>query len=247
MDDFPRYKLITLVQEYEQQLYQNKSRCRSFLNDFCGEYRREVFVLSTAVEGKVPGQLLKYKGSNSSSLQVVIAQLKERLKANYAFREYASLWAVESWALALDIISPDDDNCLLLETVEQTPENEMLQDSLFLATLLNEVGLIDDLAKLGVDLDHTDQKERTPLINAVICGNKKIVDKLLNLGAVLEIKDETGYTALHWAIMLGAVEIVKLLLAAGADSRIISKTGLNGLELALYYKQNKIAKLIKNY
>ena len=105
MRNFPRYKLISLIKEYGAKLYYSKSRCRNFLNDFCGEYKREVFVLSTAVEERVPQELLNFRQSNQLSLESQIMQLKERLKINYAFTDTASLWAVETWVLALDIIS----------------------------------------------------------------------------------------------------------------------------------------------
>ena len=246
MKEFPRYKLIILVKKYGERLYYNKRYCRSFLNDFCGEYKSEVFVLSTAVEENVPSELLKYKDSNKLSLQSLIVQLKERLKENYAFAEPAALWAVESWALALNIASLKKDNYLLLKTVDQLEVNEKLQKSLFFSVLIGDLSLLDDLIKLGVDLNYTDEKKRTPLIYAIISGNNQIVNKLLELGVVTNIKDETGHTALDWAIMLGESKSVELLLTAGANLQDSNKNRLNSLELAQQYQQNHIRKLLEN-
>ncbi|WP_204700204.1 ankyrin repeat domain-containing protein [Halanaerobacter jeridensis] len=247
MRDFPRYKLLSLIKEYGAKLYQSKSRCRSFLNDFCGQYKREVFVLSTAVEENVPQELLNFKEKNKLSLQSLIVQLKERLKMNYAFTEYASLWAVESWALALDVISVVGDKSFLLETVKPTTENDELQRSLLFASLIGNFDLISDLIKLGVNLNYTDEKGRTPLIYAIISGNCQVVDELLALGAKTEIKDQTGYTALQWAIMLGEDKIVKLLLAADADIDNLSAAGCTALELAQNYGQQDIYQCLKDF
>ena len=247
MEDFPRYKLISLIKEHGGALYCNKRRCRSFLNDFCGEYKREVFVLSTAVECKVPEEMLRYKEKEQFPLQTLIVQLKERLKSDYAFTEYASLWAVETWALALDIISVLEDESFLLETVNQSSENEQLQKSLFFSSLINNVDLIDDLIKLGVNLDYRDKKKRTPLIYAVISGNFEVVNKLLALGAKTELKDETGYTALHWAVMLGEEEIVELLLEFDAAINVPNVNHNTVLDLAEHYDQQEIYQLLKSY
>ena len=247
MRDFPRYKLINLIKKYDDKLYYSQSRCRNFLNDFCGQYQREVFVLSTAVEEKVPQELLNFKGKNQLSLQSLIVQLKERLKMNYAFTEYASLWAVETWALALDVISVVEDNSFVLETVKPTTENDELQRSLFFSALIGNVALIDDLIKVGINLNYTDEKGRTPLIYAVIAGELQVVDKLLDLGVKTEIQDSTGYTALHWAVMLGEANIVKLLLLADADINNSSTTGLTPLELAQHYEQKEIYHCLKDF
>ena len=247
MENFPRYKLINLIKKYGTELYASKNRCRNFLNDFCGEYQREVFVLSTAVEEKVPHELLRCQQQRQFPVQSLFVQLKERLKSNYAFTEYASLWAVETWALALDIISATGEDKLCLETVSQAVENEELQKSLFFATLIDNAALIDDLVKLGVNLDYTDEKERTALIYAVISGNAKVVEKLLELGVQTKIKDETGYTALQWAVMLGEKEILQSLLTATAD---LNETNINGnlvLDLAQHYQQPEIYQLLKNF
>lgn len=228
MNDFPRYKLISLIKKYGDKLYYNKTRCRNLLNDFCGKYKREVFVLSTAVEENVPQELLCFKESNNFSLQPLIVQLKERLKENYAFTDSASLWAVETWALALDILT----------------ENDELQQSLFFAVLIANLDLIADLIELGVDLNYKDYKDRTALIYAVISGNRIVVDKLLTWGVKTEIKDKTGYTALHWAIMLGEEEIVQSLLKAEAKVNNKTDQGYTALDLAQHYHQEDIYKIL---
>lgn len=246
MENFARYKLINLIKKHGAKIYSSKNRCRNFLNDFCGAYKREIFVLSTAVEEKVPHELLRSQEKRQFPVQSLVVQLKKRLKKNYAFTEYASLWAVETWVLALDIISTTGEDKFGLETVNQASDNDELQKSFFFSALIDNASLIDDLIKLGADLNDTDEKERTALIYAVISGNIEVVKKLLELGAQTELKDETGYTALEWAVMLGEEEILQSLLAADADFNQTSVNDKTALDLAQHYHQQEIYKLLKS-
>lgn len=59
---------------------------------------------------------------------------------------------------------------------------------------------------------------RTPLIEAVIAGQRNAAKRLLEAGAALNVFDKAmGYTALMWACNRGDLETVKLLVQAGAD------------------------------
>src|SRR5439155_18156597 len=63
----------------------------------------EVFVLVSALEEQVVGDLLAGLGSQSWAL--VAARLTRRLVEHRALENEAALWSVESWALALRVIT----------------------------------------------------------------------------------------------------------------------------------------------
>lgn len=105
MNDLPRQQLHKIVDQYGQSVVDNPRRCKALLYDYCGGYRREIFVLSTAQEENVPKTL--QDGSNHIPLPVLAAQLTQRLVENRALDEVAARWAVESWAYALGIALPE--------------------------------------------------------------------------------------------------------------------------------------------
>ncbi|MCL2799145.1 MAG: ankyrin repeat domain-containing protein [Endomicrobia bacterium] len=58
----------------------------------------------------------------------------------------------------------------------------------------------------------------TPLLSAVIAGDKKIIELLLKNGADIKAADKIGNTALTWAIKCNAdYQIINLLIHNGAD------------------------------
>jgi tetratricopeptide (TPR) repeat protein len=108
-DDLPRRKLREIV-AYREALADKTGRdvlkdpqlCKALLKDLCGEHKREIFVLVTALEEGIAANLLA--AQENMPLQVLLAQLTERLVDNRALNENAARWAVESWALALEVI-----------------------------------------------------------------------------------------------------------------------------------------------
>jgi ABC-type transporter Mla MlaB component len=99
--DVPRQKLQEIVAHYGDAIVEDPRRCRALLLDLCGEYRREIFVLTTAQEEQVPNDLLEMGERMPTS--VLVAQLTRRLMDNRALTEDAARWAVESWAEALGL------------------------------------------------------------------------------------------------------------------------------------------------
>ncbi|MFM7476068.1 MAG: hypothetical protein ACKO2T_10145, partial [Microcystis aeruginosa] len=74
--------------------------------DLCGQYQKEIAVLVGALKERVPADLLA--SQNSTPPVVFLARLTKKLQDNLGLAEEAARWAVESWALALGVISSND-------------------------------------------------------------------------------------------------------------------------------------------
>jgi WD40 repeat protein len=103
VNDLPRQKLCQIIAQYGPALTDDARRTEALLRDFCGEYKREIFVLVSALRGQVAADLLT--SQTSVPREVLLAQLTRRLQENLALAEDAARWAVESWALALGVIA----------------------------------------------------------------------------------------------------------------------------------------------
>lgn len=106
MNNIPRQKLREIILQYGRSLCDEPKRCEAFLQDFCSQYRKEVSVLIIALKERVPADLLA--SPNSTPPVVLLARLTKRLKDNVSLTEDAARWAVESWGLALGVISEAD-------------------------------------------------------------------------------------------------------------------------------------------
>ena len=106
MNNLPRQKLCELILKYGRSLCDEPQRCEGLLRDFCGQYRKEISALVGAAREGIPGELIS--SQNSVPPVVLLARLTKKLHENLALDEKAARWAVESWALALGVISSQD-------------------------------------------------------------------------------------------------------------------------------------------
>ncbi|MFZ4789826.1 MAG: formylglycine-generating enzyme family protein [Candidatus Competibacteraceae bacterium] len=102
MHNEPCEKLRELIVEYGRSLCDDPRRCEPLLKDYCGQYKREIFVLITAMKNRVAEDLLKTSAGVPHVL--LLARLIKRLEDELAMTTEAAQWAVESWALALGVI-----------------------------------------------------------------------------------------------------------------------------------------------
>jgi hypothetical protein len=102
--DEARNILLQAVREHREAALSSRARCLSLLKDYGGNDHPEVVMLADCVEHHVAQRLVEYTGK-SITLEV-IETMAEYLhaKAFYAFEH--SEWAVESWALALNVGVP---------------------------------------------------------------------------------------------------------------------------------------------
>ncbi|MBN2004767.1 MAG: hypothetical protein JXA21_15525 [Anaerolineae bacterium] len=125
LHDFPRQKLRTLILEYGPAILEDTRRCRALLLDYCSSYPREVNVLIKALEEGIPASLRVLTINSGMALAVPpalrLAQLAQQLVDMWMFEETAARWAVETWALALDVIQPAE---VLPQNVENNHQTE---------------------------------------------------------------------------------------------------------------------------
>ena len=117
MNNAPRQMLRLIINKYGQDLCGNRRRCEGLLKDLCGEYRREINVLTSALEERVPLDLLAAATSMPSEL--LLTKLTKRLEDNLGLTGEASRWAVNSWAFALGILSEAEIQAKELKEKEQ--------------------------------------------------------------------------------------------------------------------------------
>lgn len=93
--------LRRILDKYGNAVCGDAKRCENLLMDLCGAHRREINVLVNAIEERVPLDLLA--GSRSMPLELLLTRLENRLEEQTATTAEAASWAVESWALALNL------------------------------------------------------------------------------------------------------------------------------------------------
>jgi hypothetical protein len=103
MNEIPRQKLCEIIQKYSASLCHDPVRLEGLLRDFCGQYRKEISLLVSATKERVTADLLT--SPSSLPVETLLARLTNRLQDNLGLAEDAARWAVETWALALGVIS----------------------------------------------------------------------------------------------------------------------------------------------
>lgn len=120
MNDLPRQKLVELVRRHGKSLVDNPRRAEGLFRDYFGEHRREISVLTLALEEHVALDLLAAPAGTPRG--VLLSRLSRRLCDNLGLSEEAANWAVNSWALALGVISIDDLKTLERQSSAETPK-----------------------------------------------------------------------------------------------------------------------------
>lgn len=103
MNDAPRQTLRALVARHGTGLCSDARRCEALLRDTAGAHRREVNILVSALKERVPLDLLAAQSAMPRGL--LLARLSKRLEDHLALTPEAARWAVDSWALALGVLT----------------------------------------------------------------------------------------------------------------------------------------------
>jgi hypothetical protein len=121
MNNLPRQKLLEIIRRHGPEIIDKPRRCAGLMRDNFPAHRREISVLTTALEERIPAELLT-GGSGQMPRTALLARLAARLHDDVAMEASAARWTVHTWALALDIITPDELHTL--ELAEAPPATE---------------------------------------------------------------------------------------------------------------------------
>ncbi len=102
MNAAPRQKLREIIRQHGQKVIENPRRVENLLRDYCGEYRREISVLTMALEENAVADMLS---ASVLPRKVMLSRLAQRLCDNLALSESAAHWSIESWAWTFGLIS----------------------------------------------------------------------------------------------------------------------------------------------
>lgn len=105
MNEQVRQKLREIIIRHGRQMLSDARLCESLLRDYCGQYKKEIFVLVCAVREQVAADLLI--SQDTVPREMLHTLLVKRLQNNLALTEEASRWAVEAWSQAVAGLPPD--------------------------------------------------------------------------------------------------------------------------------------------
>ncbi|MET0623459.1 MAG: right-handed parallel beta-helix repeat-containing protein [Pyrinomonadaceae bacterium] len=118
MNEQPRQKLREIVARHGPSVAHDARRCEGLLKDYSAQYRREVSVLVSALEEHIPQDLSAAPAGTPR--RVLLTRLARRLADHRGLSETAASWSVNSWALALGLISDDELKAVEEAVVEGT-------------------------------------------------------------------------------------------------------------------------------
>jgi len=103
MNDLPRHTLSRVIAEHGRGICDSPKRVEALLRDLCGLHRREINIIIGALEERVAADLIA--AVSSVPREMLLARLAARLRDNLAYTPEAARWGVETWAVALGIVS----------------------------------------------------------------------------------------------------------------------------------------------
>src|ERR1700754_172293 len=106
--------------------------------------------------------------------------------------------------------------CVLFGACTQQRSRNTQTDALFRATVEGNTDMVRSLlSSPGADVNATDERGNTPLLEAARYGHDDICRVLIGAGANLKAKDRDGKTALMLAVQGDHDEVVRILKQAG--------------------------------
>lgn len=106
MNPTPRRRLREIVGQHGHELVGDPKRTKALLMDLCGEHTLEINLLGMAQEERVAADLLQVTSGTPKAM--LLDQLTRRLQERRGLTADSARWAVESWALALGVVTTAD-------------------------------------------------------------------------------------------------------------------------------------------
>lgn len=113
------------------------------------------------------------------------------------------------------------------------------------ADIDDQLDVVEELIRRGVELDTPDVRGNTPLFVAVYCGSILTVQALLSAGANPNSMNKAGETPLHNAALYGYFAIVEILLDLGVPTHVEDEDGQTPASLAKDNGHIKIFRLLE--
>ena len=101
LDNHPRHQLRFMLEKYGRSIIDDPRRCRGMLKDLAPKHQRETNLLMLALEQKLVAELTQ---KTHTPILMHLDILAQRLHNNVGIQKEFAVWAIESWALALDVI-----------------------------------------------------------------------------------------------------------------------------------------------
>ncbi|MEI7839880.1 MAG: DUF1566 domain-containing protein [Methylococcaceae bacterium] len=101
LDNHPRHQLRFIIDNYGRSIIDDPRRCRGMLKDLAPKHQRETNLLMLALEQKLVAELTQ---KTHTPILMHLDILAQRLHNNIGIQKDFAVWAIESWALALDVI-----------------------------------------------------------------------------------------------------------------------------------------------
>ncbi len=105
MNNLPRQKLLEIIRRHGREIIGEPRRCEGLMRDHFPAHRREIAVLTSALEERIPADLLAAL-STRTPRRALLARLAARLHDDVAMEAGAARWTVHTWALALEVVTP---------------------------------------------------------------------------------------------------------------------------------------------
>lgn len=103
LNEQPRTQLHFILLQYGRSVCQDAKRCEALIRDLCPEHELERNLLITALKAGVPQALLNSSGQ--VAIELTIKTHAQRLHLQLGIAEHFAQWAVESWALSLNMLT----------------------------------------------------------------------------------------------------------------------------------------------
>jgi len=115
-----RKQLIEIVKRYGIKILDEPKKVEGLLRDFCGDCKREIFSIVNALKEGAANDLAN--STKGSMTKLVAGRLCKKLQDDLALSEEASIWSIESIAMALGIMSEKE--TIVPKSEQATPRRD---------------------------------------------------------------------------------------------------------------------------
>ena len=98
MSEKIREELRKIIKIHGEEICNDSKKCKAFLADLCSNQKREINILLSAVQERIPYELTR---NTSVSFELLRPRLVKTLEESTGLSEENSAWAIDTWAFAL--------------------------------------------------------------------------------------------------------------------------------------------------